>query len=255
MVAGFYLVSHIEGDRDQFTHSGHHTLEPGKWRYSLKAFRAFKFLEEYRPHIDQFDPTVTHRAQAISKHAEALSEAQIQRLRQLPFMEVPIFGGPDFVPSTICVPSSSPHKVKGGPQNRSGYFIPGEPRDTVKELYVLSLKGDISAFLGRSANGLEIHKVGLSISPKARLESFQRTLPKGSFSWSLYRSTGQDGHTPYPSFDAAERGENAMKDHLGFGRPDRWLGGEFYLAAKTEMEAAWNAGRNAALTYVPAYLD
>ena len=43
MIAGFMLVTHQTGDRDEFTHPIHHGRDPDKWRHSLRAIRAFSY--------------------------------------------------------------------------------------------------------------------------------------------------------------------------------------------------------------------
>ena len=246
-VTGFYLVSHIEGHRDEFTHPSHHALNPEKWRYSLKAIRAFSFLPEYRLGIDDFDPTMAPRARSVAANGEELDRGQVERLKEIPFAEVSIFGGPDFIVGDIHVPGTDAHKVRAGPVNRSGYSVAGEPRDTEKELYILLLHGDTTAFLGEAAADRRIFKIGLSMSPKTRLEAFRKMLPSGAFIWELHRSTRSDGHDPYPSFEAAEAGETVMKDYLG--RSGKWLGGEFYAATMSQIESAWRNGRKVALAY------
>jgi hypothetical protein len=244
-VTGFYVVSHIEGHRNAFTDSIHHARNPDKWQYSLKAIRAFSFLPEYRIHIDKFDPTLRTRAHAVAAYGEELGADKIALLKRVPYVEVPVFGGPDFILGDIRVPIA--HKVKAGPVNRGGYVVPGEPPDTEKELYILVLNGDMSAFLGEAGAGRRIFKIGLSLSPKTRLEAFRKTLPQGAFSWQLHRSTRADGHVPYPSFEAAVFGETAIKNYLG--QHGTWRGGEFYAATEAQIETAWTRGRKAALAW------
>jgi hypothetical protein len=245
-VAGFYIVSHIQGHRDEFTAPKHHQLTPHKWIYSLKALRAFSFLPEYRLDIDEFDPTIVHRAQSVARDSEELDKARIDKLRSLPFVEVPVFGGAASVDGDIIVPHDGRTKVKAGPVNRSGYFVPGEPLDTPKELYALRLHGNMSHYLGEDAEGREIFKIGLSMSPQTRHSAFQRAMPGGAFVWELCRTTQRDGHARYPSFEVAEAGEDKMKDILG--EQGKHLGGEFYAATKNVFDAAWKAGRQAALS-------
>lgn len=249
-ITGFYLVSHTAGHRDEFTASHHHGQNAEKWQHSLKAIRAFSFLPEYRMLIDEFDATITNRALAVAQYGEEVSPENIERLKRIPFVEVPVFGGSSVVDSTIHAPRTGRHKVKAGPVNRSGYIVDGEPIDTEKELYALILKGDTDAFLGEPALGRHIFKIGLSISPKTRLDAFGKTLPRGAFSWRLYRTTRDIDGAPYPDFETAEAGENAMKDSLGQNK--NWLGGEFYAATNELFDAAWWEGRNAAVRYQKA---
>jgi hypothetical protein len=246
-ITGFYVVSHIEGHRNEFTAPHHHERNPEKWQYSLKALRAFNFLPEYRLDIDAFDPTIKTRAQAIAQWGEELPHDPVQRLKKIPYVEVPVYGGSSSVNDRIHVPLSGQHMVRSGPANRSGYVVAGEPVDTEKELYALRLEGDISAFLGEPADENKIFKVGLSLSPRTRLETFRKTMPEGAFNWSLHRSTRNDGYAPYPNFESAEKGECAMKEYLG--REGRWLGSEFYAATSEHFEKAWCLGREAALCH------
>ena len=248
-ITGFYLVSHVEGHRDEFTHVIHHGRSPGKWQYSLEAQRAFSFLPEYRLSIDEFDRTLGPRSRAVAAFAEVLSEAQIDRLKAIPYVEVPVFGGAESLVGEIQVPAKGSAKVRAGPVNRNGYSVPGEPTDTEKELYTLVLTGDTSAFLGIRTQDIHIFKIGLSLSPKTRLECFRKMLPQGAFRWDLLCSTRNDGDAPYPSFEAAEAGESAMKDYLSQLKHAHWLGGEFYAVTMAGMENAWKIGREVALAY------
>lgn len=244
-VTGIYLVSHVEGHRDEFTAPEHHLRNPDQWIHSFKAVKAFSFLPEFRLDIDDFDPTLSTRARAVAQYAEEVKPALIEKLRALPFVEVPVYGGPETVAADITFPSSGRIGVRAGPVNRSGYSVPGEPLDTPKELYALRLTGDPSIWLGTAAEGRHIFKIGLSVSPKTRRDAFRKMLPEGVFTWDLFRSTRRDGFPPYPSFNAAEAGEWAMKQHLG--REGQSLGGEFYAATMETFEAAWSSGRAAAL--------
>lgn len=65
-LAGFYLVSHELGDRDEFSHPIHHSRNPDKWRHSLRAIRAFSYLPEYRLPVLKFDPTISDRARSVA---------------------------------------------------------------------------------------------------------------------------------------------------------------------------------------------
>lgn len=246
-VVGFYEVTHEEGHRDEFTASVHHNRNPEKWQWSLRARRAFEIVPEYRIAIDEFDPTIQRRAQSVAQWAEEVSPEKIELLKTLPIREVPVYRGNAVINPDIVFPSSGANKVRGGAPNYSGYSVPGEPEDAPKELYVLRLDGDQSAFLGYPAGENHIYKIGLSMSPETRREALQRALPSGAYSWFVQRTTRNDGHDPYPGFKAAEAGETAMKDYLGDSQNGKWLGGEFYATTAGHLERAWNIGREAAL--------
>lgn len=252
-ITGFYLVSHVEGHRNEFTSPEHYHASPQQWVHSLKAVRAFSFLPEYRPAIDDFDASMAPRARSIAASGLRLDQWQIDKLRQLPFVEVPVYGGSFTGTGDVVFPdagkasASNKTGVRAGPVNRSGYSVPGEPLDTPKELYALSLSGDATAWLGKPAQGRRIYKIGLSVSPKLRLETFRKMMPEGAFVWNMHRSTSADGHQPYPAFEAAVAGEGKMKDLLGKG--GSWLGGEFYAATPQVLDEAWKAGRDVARSY------
>ena len=247
MITGFYLVSHIAGHRNEFTAPEHFDREPEKWQHSLRALRAFSFLPEYRLHIDEFDATVSDRAQSVAKSAEFIRPELVARLHAIPFVEVPVWGSTGQTEPVMRVETATSNMVRSGPANRSGYMVSGEPVDTEKELYALVLNGDTSAFLGEAAGERRIFKIGLSMSPKTRLETFRKSMPKGAFEWAIFRSTRADRDAPYPCFESAEAGEMAMKKYLG--AHSDWLGGEFYAATNAQLEAAWKEGRECALNW------
>lgn len=247
-VTGFYLVSHIPGHRDEFTHPDHHGRNPEKWQHSLLAIRAFDFLPEYRIKIGDLDPTVAKRARDVARSGEFVRPEVLSHLKELPYREVEVFGGARLAEPRIVVPKAGRGLVRSGPANRSGYLVSGEPRNTEKELYVLRLDGNTDGFLGEAASGRRICKVGLSISPQSRLDAFRKSMPLGAYTWMMHRSTRIDGHASYPCFEAAEAGEMAMKKSF-VSQKAKWLGGEFYAATASQMEAAWDAGRKAALSW------
>ena len=244
-VVGFYFVSHQTGIRNAFTSVEHHNRHPEKWQHGLKAIRAFNFLPEFRISIDEFDPTIKRRAQAVAQYGEQVSQAAVERLRSIPFVEVPVFGESPDVSAILHIPESTKNKVKGGPAIKSGYHVPGEPDDTEKELYALILEGNTKAYMGKEVGSRRIYKIGLSMSPATRRDALQKALAQGSFRWQLYRTTRQDGDIAYSSFESALVGEEAIKDALG--STSEWLGGEFYLATGKELNNAWVMGREAAL--------
>ena len=82
MIAGFYLVSHEMGERDEFTHPIHHSDNPGKWRHSLRALRAFSYLPEHRLSAGDLDPEILRRARSISAMGEIITDPSIIRRRR-----------------------------------------------------------------------------------------------------------------------------------------------------------------------------
>ena len=248
-VAGFYLVSHQEGDRDEFTAPFQHSRRPDQWRFALKAEQAFTFLPAHRLDIDELDPTIATevRGQSVARYATELTSDQVEQLRKVPFVEVPVYGVNRALDPYVIQPPERQHppgQVPAGPPRRNGYAVDGEPEDAPKELYVLVLEGDMEAFIEGGANGRHVYKVGQSMSAEIRLAFFQCAMPYGRFKWQLLRSTRLDGHDFYPGYDIAVAGENAMKKVLA--EKAEWLGGEFYAATIEQLNEAWEAGREEA---------
>lgn len=126
MVAGFYLVSHQTGDRDEFTHPSSHASEVGKWRHSLRALRAFSYLPEYRISAKELDPFILSRARTISAMGEILRDRSlIERLRKIPHEEVEVFTS---VSVAEEIQNSYPMSgmVLGGPASKDGYIVAGD---------------------------------------------------------------------------------------------------------------------------------
>lgn len=244
-IAGFYLVSHETGDRDQFTHPIHHEREVGKWRHSLRALRAFSYLPEHRLNVTDLDPGLPGRARSVSAMGEVLTDPdQIKLLRETPWVEVEVYT-PASAWRSGTEPDDARHgMVPAGPASSDGYVVAGGSQWTPRELYVLRLDGDIDAYLGRPAEGRAIIKVGLSASPDLRRQSIQKAMPRGAFRWKIDRTTRSCGLTLCPNHAVAVKGEDSMKRHLA--AQAEWLDGEFYLATEDDIDAAWHFGCQAA---------
>lgn len=247
-LAGFYLTSLDKVHRNEVTHPRHHATQKNQWRYSLRATRAFSFLPEGTLHIDKFDPTVANRARSVAQYGEWLDEDRVRRLARLPFVESELFkkpGNTDTEDEEGGATSASANDgfVRAGTINLSGYFV--EPSDPAleRDLYVLRLRGSTAAFLDEPIRGASIYKIGLSVSPELRRATLQKSLPGRAFVWQIDRTTRGDGGSGY-SYRAAEAGEYAMKAALA--STAKHLSGEFYAASKSQLDAAWEAGRRRA---------
>ena len=248
-VVGFYELSHEKGYRDKFTDEKHHSKGKGSWEYSLKALRAWEILSGYQPKIG--DIIDTKHAKNAASQAMELSDNAIEKLRKLPRREVEVYGQERDINPELIIPD----KYRNGDKNiQKGYvrggaaqigrYVVSEPKNTEKELYILELSGGcIDTFLGKPANGRKIIKLGLSISPQTRCNSFNHVLPNGVYIWKILHTTKQDGDEPYPDFNTAERGEMAMKKYLANAVECGHLGGEFYLAADENIDKAWEKGK------------
>ena len=247
MIAGFYLVSHETGDRDEFTDPIHHGRDSEKWRHSLKATRAFSYLPEYRLSVRDFDPAMLKKARSVSAMGEIITDrVKIMRLRERPWIEVDVYSQ-DQSESLADATQPGKGKVRAGPASKSGYEVSQGTHHLPRELYVLRLSGDADSYLGKSAKGRSIYKIGLSVSPDLRRQSFQKSMPCGAFIWKIERRSRDVGFGVIQSFDSAVAGENAMKEYLKTCAD--WLGGEFYLAHQSEIDAAWQAGHDAANSF------
>lgn len=237
MIAGFFLVSHEVGDRNDFTHPSTHALWPDQWRHSLRATRAFSYFPEYRIKVAALDASLLHRARHVSAMGEVLTDSQqIKLLREIPCVEVEVYTPAAFASNAV---ESDRGLVKPGPLNSGGYVVSAATQGLRRHLYVLSLQGDIDAYLGRSAEGRSIYKIGLSESPEQRRLDLQKGMPRGAFQWHVHSTTRHPGSAGY-SFDAAVAGEDSMKRFLASNA--EWLGGEFYLASEGQIEEAWQLG-------------
>lgn len=248
-IVGFYLISHEKGDRDEFTDPIHHALEPTKWRYALRAVRAFTYLPEYRLQTRQFDAEFAGPlAQAVGTHGVTIEDARrLTLLREIPWEEVPVYqprGGSAAASETGATGTPSKGWVPAGPDNPGGYFVPPITQVLPRHLYILRLDGPADALLGSPTGGRRIIKIGLAASPESRRAQFQAALPRGAFAWRVHRTTFMPVGAPRWAFSAAVAGEYAMKKHLAGCA--RHLDGEFYLASDDQIEEAWRLGLAAA---------
>lgn len=244
MIAGFMLVTHQTGDRDEFTHPIHHSRDPEKWRHSLRAVRAFSYLPEYRLRAQDAFPELARTARHVSAMGEVISDpAAIDLLRRTPWVEVSVYSSMDESLPLESEKAAVSGTVRAGPDNEGGYAVPPRFGILPRDLYVLKLTGDTDAYLGRHADGRTIYKVGLSASPDMRRQTFQKSMPRGAFQWAIDRTSSKSGFDAFPTFVAAVSSENIIKQRLA--ECSEWLGGEFYLATEDEIENAWRAAHAA----------
>lgn len=244
-IVGFYLVSHEKGDRDEFTHPAHHGRFPEKWRHSLRALRAFSYISDPLPDASEFEPALTTgAARAIARWGKELRDkARIECLRETPWCEVPIYRAD--LPAEVYEDAVSGNgMVQAGPAACQPYIVSPTAAALGRRLYVFRLEGDTDAYLGESAAGRRIYKIGLSASPDARRRSLQKAMPMGAFTWEVERTSRGGGAF---SFSAAVAAEYAMKVYLA--KVGKHLGGEFYLASEADIDKAWRLGVAAAQAF------
>lgn len=240
-VAGFYLMSHETGHRNNFTHPVHHTRHPEKWVHSLRALRAFSYISDPLLVARDIEPDLhTGAAQAIASWGKVLTDPeQIRTLRETPWREVPVYR-PDMPADALDDIVPGPGFVQAGPMASQEYSVSPSALALGRQLYVLRLDGDIDVYLGKSAGGRRIVKIGLSIRPESRRTALQKSMPLGAFRWRVERPVAGDASLYSYAFAAAVAGEYAMKKHLATCAEH--LGGEFYLASDEQIEAAWRLG-------------
>lgn len=212
----------------------------GKWELGVKAIRAWKVVPESYLTIDDFanESYTASRAQFIGSQGVRLTPAEARKIFDLTLIETSVFGECNI---DIAVPVKGEillRASKPGPVSQTSYMV--KEAEGPKENYILQLNGDLNAFLGRPAEGRKVVKVGMSVSPSSRMETFNAALPACAFSWSILRSNLLDGRAPYASSQLGLRGEEGMKQVMA-SRAE-WLGGEFYLASQDVIDAAWAAG-------------
>lgn len=204
---------------------------------AVEAGRAWRITPPSRMTIEAFAPiTYEHRlAQVIGARGMRLHPSEARRILDLDIEEVRVPGGSAIeAPVTglareVLVPN------RPGPVSQAPYFVP--EADGPKQIYILKLNGDPDAFLGRSASGQWIVKVGFSKDPAARCADLNRCLPQGAFRWTIHKSTSMEEHEPFPSSGQAWAGEDVMKDDLLETGSSQ--SGEFFLAETCAIEAAW----------------
>jgi hypothetical protein len=253
-VIGVMEVSHEMGDAQKFISGDRWAKKEadpdsrGKWRYALRATRAWRIAPEDWRDVDEIFPAAYASAdpQHIGAAGVPLRSEEAEKLLQLDVYEVPIYGNNQPVDGTITTLETALKPSRAIPPASSGYWV-GET-DGPKHLYILKLDGDIGAYLGRDPSAVEdkaIIKVGFSKSPLSRRDQIQGSYPAGAFRWSVFRPQDPSAPVPYVNARVAIVGEDSMKARLVDDGAES-LGGEFFLAADWLVHQVWTAGRVAA---------
>jgi hypothetical protein len=247
-IAGIVQLSHRTGEKWQFISSEDAAWarenHPDEWNYAVKVIRAWKVADDAMITVEQFAPDTftTTNKDRISLRGMKLTRQEALKVLDLPLQEVAVWNHSE---AGTAAPDQTEAVIKPsrpGPVSQIGFFV--REAEGTKHLYILELKGDPSAFLGRAVAGEHIVKVGFSVSPNTRRDAHNSTLPKCAFEWEILHSTACEGADPYPSSKHALAGEAAMKACLN--TPGQSLGGEFFLANREAITAAWSAGKAAA---------
>ena len=209
-----------------------------KWNLAVKATRAWRVAPESYMPIEEFAPESysTARAQFIGSQGVRLTNAEARRVLDLTLIETSVFGELPIDAAIAVRGSDLLAPSKPGPVSQSGYFC--KEAEGPKSLYVLRLVGNEDAFLGRSAEGSMIVKVGISKSPISRRDTLNSALPSGAYRWEVITSNEIENLAQFANSKLAIRAENAIKEHLY--RSQQSLGGEFFLATDQAILDAWN---------------
>ena len=216
----------------------------GKWKYSLKASRAWRISEEdWKPVEEIFKESYSiDKARYIGAQGVLVTAEESERLRSLTVYEVPVYGQTEKIISAITTFENAIKPSRAVYPATEPYWV-GET-DGPKHLYILHLTGDIAAYLGRKpeeVEGKRIVKVGFSKSPLSRRDQIQAAYPAGSFKWEVLYPKEIPADPPYPNAEVAIAGEDAMKNRLQ-NAGCKPLGGEFYLADEKVIGLAWDDG-------------
>ena len=242
-ILGIQQVTHRVGHARLFMSDEHWVQKQddpkrrGKWNHAVAACRAWRIDTESRMTVEAFAP-ITYtpgHARIIGSGGRPLDLSEARRILDLDLEEVQLPGGP-----AIAAPLTGPASEiltpsRAGPVSQAPYLVP--EAEGPKHLYILKLNGNPDAFLGRSASGQLIVKIGFSKDPSTRCADLNRCLPRGAFSWLVHKATSVEGREPFPSSNHARAGEDAMKDDLQ--NTGSSLGSEFFLANACAIEAAW----------------
>lgn len=223
----------------------------GKWSYAVRATRAWRVVpEDWRP-IEEILPTAYASAdpQYIGSDGVSVPPEEAGALLALDVYEVPVYGQSGEIDTSITTLERSVSSGRAGPVATRPFWV-GEP-DGPRHLYIFTLEGDLSVWLGRSPAEIgdrKIIKVGFSKSPLARRDQIQWAYPRGTYVWKVFKPEDPYAAAPWPCGDVARAGEDAMKARLVDDGAEK-LDGEFYLAEDWSILYAWSAGQRAAKDY------
>lgn len=219
--------------------------QANKWNHAVKVTRAWRVTPETRMDVAAFAPDTYSpgRGQALGSWGMPLSRADALNILKLDLQECSVYGENPIVESLPGPAKQVLAPSKAGPVSQKPFFT--QESEGPKHLYVLVLKGDADAFLGESAGGKLIIKAGFSKSPATRRDDHNRALPKCAFQWAILHCGITSGLDPYPTSDHAKAGERAMQQVL-CTVGGRSLGGEFFLADRELIDAAWKSGNQTA---------
>ena len=251
-VIGILQCSHETGHAERFmspaawARKDSSVEDKGRWNYAVKAVRAWRISPESRMDVKIFAPEATRTGawEHIGAQGEPLMRKEALNIFKFDLQEVDVCGETPIIASVIGTAKEILAPSRAGPVSQNPYTV--RESEGPKHLYLLRLVGDTDAFLGEPARGHMIVKAGFSKSPQTRRDDYNRALPRCAFHWEVLHSGLHSGWNAYPSSGHARCGELAMQTILKKEPDGRSLDGEFFLASKKAIEAAWIAGNKAA---------
>ena len=218
-VIGIYQLSHEYGLSDNYIspiaiHENTLAGEEDKWKYAYKCIRAWEIVSDQRPYVEGFAPETYALGghQHLGSQGRRLTRNEAIRLLEYDWEEVTVYGGNEVTESFPAPLSPS----RAGPIGKKVSTSSKEP-DGPREIYILRLNGDMTKFLNISKKDLDnrwVIKAGLSKSPRSRLETHNKALPKCAFEWEIVKTTRTDDDPYIPDGEAAIIVEREFQEQL-----------------------------------------
>jgi hypothetical protein len=255
-IIGIQQITHRIGRARQFMASSEwdkKEADPdrrGKWEYAVQVVAAWAVTPETAPYVATFAPD-SYRPELgrfIGAQGVRLTAREARGILELDLEQVEVFGGQPIEGSWPAPAAEILKPSRAGAVSQSPYTV--REAEGPKHLYILELKGDTDAFLGKQTKGRRIVKVGMSRSPESRCRALNSALPRGTYCWRVLRSTWSEGRDPFPSSRHAIAGEDEMK-RLLFEHGCS-LGGEFFLSTDVDLHFAWERGIAVAAAWTAA---
>ena len=235
-----HVIGHSKEFIDPYAWKKKQLEDPKGWNYGVKAVRAWKIPLEFSPTIEEFanETYLPNLGRHIGSRCILLKPNEAKKLLKLPFEECPVFGGYPTNTFSTEIGKKSFRPSKPGPVSKAPFL--SRESEGPKHLYILMLIGNTRSFLEGYPKDKKIIKVGFSVSPETRMQTFNAALPGDNVRWEIDRTTYGEDYAPFSSSIPALAGETAMKDYLYDNAES--LGGEFFLANENDIVNAWKKG-------------
>jgi hypothetical protein len=207
------------------------------WRYAVPVKRAWQIdqrigVKDLLPKT--YDGT---NGQSLASYGQIITQHEAERVSKLRVTEVSVFGEPPVTPQlNRKTDFETAYKVSRGIQptfgKRESNYADGEAF-----VYLMELRGDLAAFLGRKPFellGKTLIKVGYSNDTERRRSELNFGFPPAAHcSWHL-RVRSQ----PYLSSVDAEKDEDQLKAQFELSASS--LGGEFFLCDERLVDSIFS---------------